>query len=115
MFDFEKEILNTARSSIDKSIMDSLTKYNGPLQKLCERVIVENDDYLYQLVKNDFGDFINSDGFKESLQDSIQSKISRVLVSSMGGEIEKRLNELRKDPATRAKITVALSNLIDSL
>ena len=110
--DLEKEILRTARSAITESIIKELTGYNKPFSELISRVFKDNENELYELVNDEFSSLISSDGFKDNLKKALKEKLAKVLVSRMGGELEKKVNELKSNPATRAKITLAIENCV---
>lgn len=111
----EQQILNIAKAAIEKSMMDSLTGYNGPLTTLCAKVIEENNTELYKLIRDEFSELISSEIFKASLRQALNDKLAKVIIGRMGGELESKINDLKADPTTRAKITVALSKMIDDL
>ncbi len=111
----EKQILNVAKAAIEKSMMESLTGYNGPLSKLCAKVVEENNTELYKLIRDEFSELINSEIFKASLRQALNDKLAKVIVGKMGGELESKINNLKADSTTRAKITVALSKMIDEI
>lgn len=50
--------------------------------------------------------------FREDIRRSARSTLARVLVQRIGGEIEKQVNALKSDPTTRARITMAIDNII---
>jgi len=108
----EKDILKTAQEAIKGSLIENLTKYHGPLQKLCEQVIEDNKGSLYELINTEFSTLLNSDDFQNSLKCALNTKLAKVLVSKMGGELEKRVNQLKANPVTRAKITLAIEKCL---
>ena len=55
----------------------------------------------------------NFDQFRDALKDALNAKLAKTLISRMGGELEKQVNELKANPATRAKITLAINELIE--
>ena len=109
----EKEILAVTKKAITASIVDSLTGYNKPLSNLCAKVISDNSDELYALVNDEFASLLNGEGFKKSLRDALNKKLATTLINRMGGELEKRVNELKQNPETRAKITLAISKIVE--
>lgn len=109
----EKEILQTAKAAISEAIVKELTGYNKPLSKLTERVIEDNSASLYSLINDEFAGLLQSDDFKAALKEALNAKLAKTLIARMGGELEKQVNELKANPATRAKITLAINELID--
>ena len=111
----EKDILQTARVAISESIVKELVGYNKPLSKLISRVIEANEQEMYDLIDGEFSTLICGDDFKISLKKALNDKLAKVLVSRMGGELEKRINELKANPTTRAKITLAIEKCMDEI
>lgn len=111
----EQQILNAARKAVYEGIIDSLVGYNKPLSKLCAVVVEDNSDALYELINTEFQSLLNGEGFKETLRYALNKKLSSVLINRMGGELERRVDELKRNPETRAKITLAISKIIDEM
>jgi len=111
----EKQILEEVNKAIGASIVDSLTGYNKPLSNLCSKVISDNEVELYKLINDEFSILMNGKGFKTSLRESLNQKLAKTLINKMGGELESRVNELKQNPETRAKITLAISKIIEEL
>lgn len=111
----EDRILESVRVAMNNAITQELVGYNKPLSKLTEKVISDHSSELYNLINDEFSKLLASDGFKVALQDALHQKLAKTLIARMGGELEKQVNELKKNPQTRAKITLAISQLIDEL
>ncbi len=111
----EKLILEQVKKAINESVITELTGYNKPLSNLIGRVIDDNSNDLYSLINDEFSILLNGDGFKSELRCALNQKLAKTLVARMGGELEKRVNELKQNPETRAKITLAISGIINDL
>ncbi len=111
----EERILEQVNAAVGEAILKELVGYNKPLNKLTEKVIESHSEELFGLIDGEFSKLISSKGFKESLKDALQNKLAKVLVARMGGELEKQVNELKQNPQTRAKITLAINEVIESL
>lgn len=110
--DLEKEILRTAQTAITEAVVKNLTEYGGPLRKLCESVMAKHESSLAALISDQVSATISADAFKDELRSALNAKLARTLIERMGGEIEKRVNELKSDPTTRAKITLAIQQAV---
>lgn len=111
----EKQILAQVEKAIGEAITTELVGYNKPLSKLTERVIEANSDDLYKLINDEFASLLNGEGFKAALKDALKQKLAKTLISRMGGELEKQVNELKQNPQTRARITLAISQIIEEV
>ena len=112
MIDFEKEILNTVRTSLSKSIEDNLTGYGAPMRKMCEEVIEQNRDKIKRKLDLAFNKTMDSRVFEEEIQKAFNHKLARILVERTKGNIEKAANEHWSDASMRAKMILAIENII---
>ena len=58
---------------------------------------------------------IGGDGFRDLIKTELNKNLAKILIQKMGGELEKQVNTLKQNPQTRAKITLAISDIIESL
>lgn len=116
MTDLETIILKTAKESVSKSVVSALTEgYDNPMKQLCEKVLNKHKTELSGLIDSEITALISGEEFKNAIKEALTHKLAKTLVSKMGGEIEKRVNELQQNPETRARITVRISELIKEL
>ncbi len=108
----EKEILKSVKKAMSSAIVGELVGYNKPLSKLTEKVVSDNQDELYGLINDEFVGLIKDPEFKEDLGKALRSKLAKSLISRMGGELERRVNEMKADPSTRARITLAIDDCL---
>lgn len=113
--DIESEILKAAKSGLADAFNKELVGYNKPLSVITQKVIAKNEDEIFSLINDEVVNLIGGDGFKETLKDELNRKLARTLIERMGGELESRVNELKQNPETRAKITIAISQIIKDL
>lgn len=116
MTDLEKQIWGTVKESIGNAISERVKQGYGeaPLNKLIDSVVAARQGELRALIEESIDGAISGD-FRKHLKEAAAHKIAKVLVSKMEGEIEKQANDLRSNPETRAKITLAISGVIKSL
>jgi len=114
--DLEKDILSSVQVALHKAIIEALHGgYNSPVAKLCSEVVEDNKQQLKELVQEQFSFFLTDTSFKAELKESLNKRLAKVIIGRMGGAIEKRVNELNRDPTTRAKLTVAISSCMEDL
>lgn len=104
----EKQVLQ----QINECFADAISKrlqsdYHGPFGKIIERAVAAKEAELFQFVTDAFSE-LTSGSIKEQIKQAAAHKIAKVLVSKMEGEIERRANDFRADPTTRARITLAI-------
>lgn len=109
----EELIVSTARKAIKESIIKNLTDYNSPFSKMVKDVIADHEAEFKVLLNDEVSNLLQSKGFKDTLKDALHTKLAKVLVSRLGGELEKRVNELKQSPTTRAKIILAINKIVE--
>ena len=108
----EKAVLRISKETIAKAIESELVGYNKPLSDLTKRVIQANEAELYKLLNDEFSSLLRHNDFKKTLKKALNEKLAKVLVARMGGELESRVNELKSNPSTRARITLAIEEIV---
>ena len=109
----EDKLLKAAEHAIHESISKMLANdYRGPVRDAVKAVAKRHQEKLNAIVESAYLSVLDSESFSDSVKLAMNDKIARNLVSGLGGEIEKRVNELKADPVTRAKITLALTEII---
>lgn len=111
----KNELLKSCEQAIGKCITESLTSYNSPLQQLVKSELESAQPELKEMVSAAISELICDDQFKETLNTEIKRKLSKVLINSVGGEIERTVNKLKSDPVTRSKITIAIDSVVNGL
>lgn len=109
----EDKFLKAAEYAIYESIQKMLANdYRGPVFEAVKSVGEKHQDKLEKIVETAYLSVLDSKSFEASVIRAMNDKLARNLVSGLGGEIEKRVNELKADPTTRAKITLAISEIV---
>lgn len=111
----ENEILKIIKNSVGKSVQEALTKYNSPFVQMVDNVIRSHKDEIESIVNECVSSLVNSKDFKKEINLALKQKLAKNLVSKFGGELEKSINTLKSNPATRAKIILAIENITEEL
>lgn len=110
--EIEDQIIKSAKSAISKSLHEIMTKYGSPLNKLTEKVIENNSTEIYNLMNDAFTNVLISDDFKSQIKDEFKHKVAKLIVSNASGMVDKQINKLKQDPIMKAKIIVAIENVL---
>ena len=111
----EKQVLEQTRKAVGESIVKELVGYNKPLTKIVDTVIENNKSTLTELVNSLFVSSINSTDLKETIKKEFDHKLARTIVSQLQGSIDKASSEIKANPTTKAKMVLAIENVLDSL
>lgn len=113
--DLEFQVLKATKGAIHSAVQNELVGYNKPLSKLCNQVIEQHKTEFASIIDGEITALFSSDDFRSELRDALKSRMAKLLVSTIGGEIEKRVNDLKANPTMRAKITLALNQMVNNL
>ncbi len=100
--------------SISEAIEETLVGYSSPLNKLIEAQVKHREGELRSLIDAAIMNCMQLD-IREQMEHALSHKLARLLVSKMEGELEKKVNDLRSSPETRARIVLAIDNAIRDL
>lgn len=109
----EQDILKTIQLSIQKAIANALSRYDCPLNKLVNVVIEEHSAEIKQTITEALEQSIRTDEFKAGVREAVSHTVGRRIISGSDSLIQKGCNELEQDAAFRAKLTLAISNLVN--
>lgn len=111
----EAEVMQCVRNGIAKAIQERMsTNYNNPFEKVIASAIDSQQSVIRELMVDGIKSALNDAEFRESLKTAMRSKLAGLLVQRFGGEMEKQVNALKSDPSTRARITVAIDEILKS-
>lgn len=114
MSELEMQIVRTARDAITKAIESALIGYSSPMTEMVNRVVRRHEAALDKVVDEAIAAATKSEDFANELRRATTTKIASTLIQRLGGEIEKKVNELKSSPTTRARITLAIEELVNS-
>lgn len=113
--ELEQQIYQQIANGLAEAIRAKLvSSYNNPLDKMIESVVSSRHDKIKGLLEKSIDEALGGD-FGASISEAVRDKVAKVMISKAGGEIEKKLNDLRSDAMTRAKITLALEKAVSSV
>lgn len=110
--DLEKQVYGGILAAIGEAVKNHLSQgwSKSPLDRVLNDVLTRREPELRALIDEAVTQsFV---GFRDNLREAASHKLARVLMSKAEGEIEKRANELRSDPAFRARLTLAIESAI---
>lgn len=110
--DVEKLLTNSIQDGIREGIKSRLGGYNTPLDKLLADILKEQDAAFREMLGGAIESAIGDESFREEIRAQVRHKLATLLVARFGGELEKQVNSLKSDPTTRARITLALDEIM---
>lgn len=113
MTNLEQDILQASQQAISASIRETLTKYDSPMVKLVRQVVDENSAELKTLISDSFQKVIRTEEFKTSILSAFSHKVARTIISNNDGLFDKVSNDLKQDAIFKAKMAMAVSNVVE--
>lgn len=111
---FELEVQDAVKKAIREAIEKSLISYSSPLDKLVKAEVDKCQGPISTLLNESIMHCMQLD-IREQIKEALSHKLARLLVTKMEGELEKKVNDLRSSPETRARIVLAIDNAIKEL
>lgn len=112
--DVEKMVTNAVFDGLRKGVVDRLGSYNSPLEKLINDAIQKHSECMRGLLEGAIASCVKDEAFVDEIRGSVRTHLAKSLVQRFGGEIEKQVNALKSDPTTRARITLAIEDIVKS-
>jgi len=113
--DIDQEMLNAVRDGIRDGVKAKFSQsYSSPLDKLLQAAIDRHSGSFKSMLEDAIGSCVNDATFREEIASATRTLLAKTLVQRFGGEIEKQVNALKSDPTTRARITLAIEDIVKS-
>ncbi len=110
----EENVISSVHSALAECIKKKMEGYGSPLDPLIKASVEKHEGQIRAALDSSVVAALSGD-FAEALKDACTRKLAKVLISKMEGEIEKRANELRADPEFRARLTIAITEVVKGI
>jgi hypothetical protein len=109
----EQLIANALRDGITEGVKRKFSEgYNSPLSKLIDDAITRHSAIFRELLESAIASALLDTDFRRQITAAVHHSLAKTLVQRFGGEIEKQVNVLKSDPTTRARITLAIEEIV---
>jgi hypothetical protein len=112
--DADKLLENAMREGIRDGVKSKFSGYNKPLDNLVEAAISTHSPKFRAMLEDAIGSCVNSQEFRDEIATAVRHQLAKTLIQRFGGEMEKQVNVLKSDPTTRARITLAIEEIVKS-
>jgi hypothetical protein len=111
--EIEKQVVLAVQDGIRDGIKQKLSgNYNNPLDKMIGEAIAAHGDRFRALLTDAITSAVGDQTFREQVATQVRHSLAKTLVARFGGELEKQVNVLKSDPLTRARITLAIEEIV---
>lgn len=104
----EQAVTDGMRAGVEKA----LTGYNSPIDTYVKDAIAKQAPAFRALLDEAISTCVMNDEFRSNIRDAVHKNMAKTLIARFGGEIEKQVNVLKSDPTTRARITLAIEEIV---
>jgi len=111
----EQTVINVAKKAIYDAINTELVGYDKPLSRFVNDIMLKHESEFKVLINDGVSEILNAKDFRIALKNALHDKLAKILINKMGGELEKKVNELKQDATTRAKITLAINKVMEEV
>lgn len=108
----DKDVIDVVRDALLSKVGERLNNYNSPLNLVIDNIIKESEPELADLVKNALLLSIKDKQFVANVNEEFKHKVAKTLVGKMEGSVEKAADKLRNNPAMRARMIIAIEEMI---
>jgi hypothetical protein len=105
---------NAIRDAVREGVKSKFSGYNSPLDAIFKASIDAHSGKIRQLFEDAIATCITDQEFRETIATEVRRSLAKLLVRRFGGELEKQVNVLKRDPATRARLTLAIEEIVKS-
>ena|SRR5688572_15600785 len=109
----EERVYGSVCEGLASAISERINRgyQDNPLNKMVDEVVLSRAHKLKPMIESAIDEAFTAD-FQKALQEAVVHKLSRILISKLEGEVEKRANELRSSVEFRAKLTLAIEKAV---
>ena len=109
----EKTIEDAIREGIKDGIKQKFSGgYGSPFEKIIEGAIKDKSDSVIALIHEALEVCISDETFRAEVRQLIRVSAAQSIVKQLGSEFGKRVESLKSDPVTKAKIILAIEEII---
>jgi hypothetical protein len=112
--DIEKVLTQAVEDGIRDGIKSKLSSSYGdnPILPLVTEVLKKHDAKFREMLSDALASAIGDAEFRNEIRIAVRHTLAKTLISRFGGELEKQVNVLKSDPSTRARITLAIEEIV---
>lgn len=110
----EQEVINEVSKSVRSAISAALSNsYNSPLVKYASNVVTKYQTQIESIFDKVVQEGISTAEFERASKEVLMHKITKTMISGIDGSIDKTINAMKQDTVFRAKLTMAVNQLVE--
>jgi hypothetical protein len=111
--DSDKLLADTLRDGLREGLKTQLTRsYQNPLDDLLKGAMAKHGPAMQSLLADAIRACLDDPLFRGAVFEQVRAAVAKQLVQKFGGELERTVNQLKSDPTTRARIVLAIEEIV---
>jgi hypothetical protein len=106
----KKIVFDSLYPAFEKSIKEG---WRNGIDEIVKEVISENRDTIKEKYDKALKTALAGKHFEKAITDEFQHKVAKNMVAKLEGQVEQAVNVLRQDQTLRAKMVVAIEQIIN--
>jgi hypothetical protein len=113
---YEELCFRAIRDGLIKGVAKQLDNHysTNPMATILADCVKSRSGELILLLNEAITAAISEQKFREEIATQVRAVLAKQIVQKFGGELEKQVNTLKSDPTTRARITLAIEEIMKS-
>lgn len=107
--DIELIIFDALKERIGKDLVDN---WKSPLKEPIKEIVESKTPEIKQLLNDSLDSVLNNKSFRALVKEEFDRKVAKLLIAQLSGEIEKSVNAYKQSPELRARMTLAIENIV---
>jgi len=95
-----------------EAVKEQFGGYHSPVELMIKNAIKNAESEIQGILNEAIKDCLSDTVFRDNLKESTRCCLAKTLVKRFGGELEKQINALKSDPTTRARIVMAIEEIV---
>lgn len=112
--DVDKTLKHAIMDGIRDGVKSKLTGYQSPLDGLIDSALKAHSNDFRVMLESSIQSCVDDPEFRDQVASAVRGQLAKTLIQRFGGEMEKQVNVLKSDPTTRARITLAIEEIVKS-
>jgi hypothetical protein len=108
---FDSEEMKQIIASAVRDKVSTAINYSE-MHKLVDDVLNERKSEFDKLLNDMFDSFFKDADVRQALLDEFKHKVAKTMVGKLDGAVEKNIAKYRQDPATNARMILAIEKII---
>lgn len=109
----DSELLELAKAGIREKVLERFTtSWSSPINKMADDVVAAHSIEIKLLMEDCLAQVTKSKLFKDTVKEEFIRKVAKSMVGKLEGTVEKAVDKLKNDPTLKARMIIAIENLI---